>query len=276
MSYEIEEAISISKSSIEIIDFNECGTRRMKKKGLGGTRYLVTTKENITYVVKPDNLNQTLNEIMEQILIKALGLTSIDYAFVKIGETYYGALQYIDGLIRLSNKNFHMLNKNQKIEFLKHLFLNSYFVNSDIMGEIYLTKEGSIVSLDYGEAGVDIPLFNIDKRKPKEQNILMSAFLKKTESDYISRYVLNYIRMVKDYFLDDSITIDDLKEVISFMVDGIADFDYSEYNDFLKLLLSLHSELHAYIYQEYMNGIIETAEEIKKNLKNIFKDLPAE
>lgn len=276
LPYEIEEAISMSRSSIEIIDFNECKTRRMNKKGLGGTRYLVTSKENITYVVKPDNLNQTLNEIMAQILIKALGLTSIDYAFVKIGETYYGALKYINGMVRLSNKNFNMLNKNQKIEFLKHLFLNSYLVNSDIMGEIYLTKEGSIVSLDYGEAGVDIPLFNIDKRTIEEQNVFMSTFLKKTDSDYTSRYVLNYIRMVKDSFLDDSITIDDLKEVISFMVEGIAGVDYSEYDVFLKLLLSLHSELHAYIYQEYMNGIIETAEEIKKNLKNIFRDLPAE
>lgn len=276
LPYEIEWVIAVNKSTIKIIDFNECKTRRMKKKGLGGTRFLVTTKDNITYVVKPDNLNQTLNEVMVQILIKSLGLTSIDYAFVKIGEIYYGALLYIDGLVRLSNKNFHMLNKNQKIEFLKHLFLNSYLVNSDIVGEIYLTKEESIISLDYGEAGVDIPLFNIDKRTIGEKNVLMFTFLKKTKPDYISRYVLNYIRMVKDYFLDESITIDDLKEVISFVVDRIADFDYSEYESFLKLLLSLLSETHAYIYQEHMNGLKETAKEIKKNFKNIFKDLPAE
>ena len=44
----------------------------MKERGLGGTRYLVTTKDNITYVVKPDNLSQTLNEVMVQILIKSL------------------------------------------------------------------------------------------------------------------------------------------------------------------------------------------------------------
>ena len=157
-----------------------------------------------------------------------------------------------------------MLNKNQKIEFLKHLFLNSYLVNSDIVGEIFLTKEGLIVSLDYGEAGVDIPLFNIDKRTMGEQNVLMSTFLKKTKPDYISRYVLNYIRMVKDYFLDESITIDDLKETISFVVNRIADFDYSEYESFLKLLLSIHSETHAYIYQEHINVIKEMAEEIKR------------
>lgn len=269
LPYEIGEEMSMNKSSKEIIDFSECKTKRMKKKGLGGTRYLVTTKDNITYVVKPDNLNQTLNEVMVQILIKSLELTSIDYAFVKIGEIYYGALQYIDELIRLSDKNFHMLNKNQKIEFLKHLFLNSYLVNSDIVGEIFLTKEGAIVSLDYGEAGVDIPLFNIDKRTMGEQNVLMSTFLKKTKPDYISRYVLNYIRMVKAYFLDESITLDDLEEAISFVIDRIADFDYSEYESFLKLLLSLLSETHAYIYQEHMNGLKETAKDIKKSKQYI-------
>ena len=62
----------MNKSSKEIIDFSECKTKRMKKKGLGGTRYLVTTKDNITYVIKPGNLNQTLNEVMVQILIKSL------------------------------------------------------------------------------------------------------------------------------------------------------------------------------------------------------------
>lgn len=254
---------------IKIIDFNECETEKMNETGLGGTRGLVTTKENITYVVKPDNLNQSLNEIMAQIFLKALGLSSINYAFVKIGKTYYGALKYVDGLIRLGMKNYNILNKGQKLDFLKHLFLNSYLMNSDIMGEIYLTKEGLIVSLDYGEAGVDIPLFNIDKRKTEEQSILMSSFLKKTESDYISRYILNYIRIVKDYFLDDSLTIDELKELISFMIEEIINADYSEYKNFLEVLQLLHSELHAYIYQEYMNGLIETAEEIKKNLKNI-------
>ena len=88
-----------------------------------------------------------------------------------------------------------MLNKNQKIEFLKHLFLNSYLVNSDIMGEIFFSKEGSIVSLDYDDAWVD----------------------------------------------------------------WIADFNYSEYESFLKLLLSLHNKTHAYIYQEHMIGLKETA-----------------
>mgnify|MGYP006987512891 CR=1 FL=1 len=58
--------------NIRIIDFNDCNTGKMKERGLGGTRYLVTTKDNITYVVKPDNLSQTLNEVMVQILIKSL------------------------------------------------------------------------------------------------------------------------------------------------------------------------------------------------------------
>lgn len=208
---------------------------------------------------------------MVQIFLKALGLSSINYAFVKICETYYGALKYVDGLISLGRKNYHILNKGQKISFL-----NLCLMNSDIMGEIYLTKEGTIVSLDYGEAGVDIPLFNINKRTEEEQSMLLSSFLKKTEFDYISRYILNYIRIVKDYFLDDSLTIDDLKEFISFMIEGIINADFSEYKNFLEALQLLHSELHAYIYQEYMNGLIETSEEIKKNLKNIFRDLPAE
>ena len=123
-------------------------------------------------------------------------------------------------------------------------------MNSDIMGAIYLTKEGTIVSLDYGEAGVDIPLFNIDKRTEEEQSLLLSSFLKKTEFDYIFRYILNYIRIVKDYFLDDSLTIDDLKEFISFMIEGIVNADFLEYKNFLEALQLLHSELHAYIYQE--------------------------
>ena len=135
---------------------------------------------------------------MVQIFLKALGLSSINYAFVKIGETYYGALKYVDGLIRLGSKNYHILNKGQKISFLKHLFLNLCLMNSDIMGEIYLTKEGTIFSLDYGEAGVDIPLFNIDKRTEEEQSMLLSSFLKKTVFDYISRYILNYKRLVNE------------------------------------------------------------------------------
>lgn len=101
----------MNQTNIRIVDFNDCETEKMKETGLGGTRGLVTTKENITYVVKPDNLNQTLNEIMVQIFLKALGLSSINYAFVKICETYYGALKYVDGLIRLGRKNYHILNK---------------------------------------------------------------------------------------------------------------------------------------------------------------------
>lgn len=47
----------MNQTNIRIVDFNDCETEKMKETGLGGTRGLVTTKENITYVVKPDNLN---------------------------------------------------------------------------------------------------------------------------------------------------------------------------------------------------------------------------
>lgn len=54
--------------------------------------------------------------------------------------------------------------------------------------------------------------------------------------------------MVKDSFLNDSITIEDLKDLISFMIEGIINADYSEYNNFVESLQFLHSEIHAYIY----------------------------
>lgn len=162
---------------IKIIDFDEYETRKMKTKGRGGTRGLITTEDGLTYVVKPKNLSQTLNELVVQILLKSLGLDSIDCALVKILDTHYGALRYIPGLKLLGKKNFHTLNKIQKLEFLNHLFINYYLVNSDIMGEIYLTKDGRIVSLDYGEAGVDIPIYNIDKMAPEIQKVLLSVAL---------------------------------------------------------------------------------------------------
>ena len=53
------------------------------------------------------------------------------------------------------------------------------------------------------------------------------------------------------------------------------DADYSEYETFLKELMALHSELHAFIYQEHLNGLIEAAEELKANLNKLFDDMPA-
>lgn len=82
-------------NKIKVIDFNECQTRRMKERGLGGVRGLVKTEDNIIYVVKPEALNQTLNEIMAQIIINFLGLTPIEYAFVLINGAHYGALRYL-------------------------------------------------------------------------------------------------------------------------------------------------------------------------------------
>lgn len=68
--------------------------------------------------------------------------------------------------------------------------------------------------------------------------------------------------MAKECFIDDSVSLDDIKDVIETMINGIIDSDYSEYEDFVETLQHLHSELHAYIYQEHMNGLIEAAEEI--------------
>lgn len=82
-----------------IIDFNECQAMRVNgKKGMGGVRWLVKIKDKVVYVVKFESSNQTLNEIMAQIIIKSLGLCSIEYAFVLINETHYGALRYLKGI----------------------------------------------------------------------------------------------------------------------------------------------------------------------------------
>lgn len=97
----------------------------------------------------------------------------------------------------------------------------------------------------------------------------MSANLKKVESGYILGYISSYIRIVKKYFLDDSIDAKDLKDVIKSMIDGIINEYFSEYEEFVRSLLSLHSELHDCIYQEYLNSLIDAAEEIKNQLKNI-------
>ncbi len=266
----------MNKDSITIIDFNDCEARRMKKEGLGGVRGFVKTLEGIIYVVKPEHLNQTLNEVMAQIIIKAIGLDSIEYAFIKMNECYYGALLYIDGLTLIKNKKYKSLNKQQKIDFLKHLFLNIFLTNEDLSGEIYLTKEDKIVSLDYGEAGISIPLLNLDKRDEEEKNILMSCLLKKTEPSYIMNYLWAYIGIIKKKYLDEMVCVDDLKGIVLSMLNSIADTDYSEYKTFLKTLMELHSELHACIYQEHLNGLIYAANDIRNNLDNIWKDMPAE
>ena len=262
-------------NKIKIIEFSECQTQRMKERGLGGVRGLVKTKDNVTYVVKPEALNQTLNEIMAQIIINFLGLTPIEYAFVIINGTHYGALKYLDGLKRIGRKNYEMLTKEQKVEFLKHLFLNSFFDNEDISGEIYLTEDGKIVSLDYGDAGIKMPLLNLDKRSDFEKRVLISSFHKKSEMhDFISQ-IRVYIEVVSKQCLDESIGIDDLRQVISDVINGFINADYSEYEEFLKELLTLHGELLAFIYQEHLNGLIEAAEELKTNLNKLFEDMPA-
>lgn len=259
----------------KVIDFNECQTWRMKEKGLGGIRGFVKTKENEVYVVKPESLNQTLNEIMAQIILNSLGLSSIEYAFVLINGKHYGALRYIEGLTRIYKKDYKFLNKEQKIEYLKHLFINAFFANDDINGEIYLTKDGNVVSLDYGEAGVGIPLLDIDKKSDHEKSIILSLFHKRSELNNTLSYIRLYVNSACKYYIDATVSIDDLKQAIVDVIDGFIDTDYSEYEEFLFELLTLNGELHAFIYQEHLNGLIEAAEELKANLNKLFEDMPA-
>lgn len=260
---------------MKIIDFNECETWRMKEKGLGGIRGFVKTKENEVYVVKPESLNQTLNEIMAQIILNSLGLSSIEYAFVLINGKHYGALRYIEGLTRLGKKNYKLLSKEQKIEFLKHLFLNTFFDNEDIGGEIYLTQDGKVLSLDYGDAGVKLPLFNIDKKSDYEKSIIMSGFHNRPELETSLVYISSFVKAASKYYFDESIRIGDLNQVVTDVIDGLINSYHSEYEVFLKELLTLHGELLAFIYQEHFNGLIETAEELKPMLNTIFNDMPA-
>lgn len=248
----------------------------MKTRGLGGVRGLVTTNEGITYVVKPECLNQTLNEVMVQILLKSLGLDSIEYAFVKILDTHYGALKFIPGLKRIGEKNYYLLNRRQKIEYLKHLFINYFLNNEDITGEIYLDNGGKVVSLDYGDAGVSIALKGIDKLGQVEKDIVIATLTKKKNLASFTSRIKSYIDYALKHFSDDIISINEIRVIIVSMLKGIVDSDYIEFGQFLKDLMLLHSELHAYIYQEHMNELIDAAEEIRKNLDNIWKDMLTE
>lgn len=247
----------------------------MRERGLGGVRLLVRETSGATYIVKPESLTQTLNEVMGQIILNSIGLCSIDYAFVLIDGTYYGALKYFEGLTRIGRKNYKILSKKQKGEFLKHLFLNAFLDNEDINGEIYLTKDGKVVSLDYGEAGVRIPLFNLHKKNDFEKSVIMSAFHKKSEMYDFMSSIRAYISVVSKFYIDDSVGTEDMKQVMTDVIDEFIKADYSEYEAFLKKLMALHSELHAFIYQEHLNGLIEAAEELKANLNKLFDDMPA-
>lgn len=262
-------------NKINVIDFSECQTWRMKEKGLGGIRGFVKTKENEVYVVKPESLNQTLNEIMAQIILNSLGLRSIEYTFVLINGKHYGAIRYIEGLTRIYKKDYKFLNKEQKIKYLKHLFINAFFANDDIDGEIYLTKDGNVVSLDYGEAGVGIPLLDIDKKSDHEKSIILSMFHKRSDLNNTLSYIRLYVNSACKYYIDDTVSIDDLKQAIVDVIDGFIDADYSEYEEFLFELLTLHGELLAFFYKEHLNGLIEAAEELKANLNELFDDMPA-
>lgn len=260
-------------NKIKIIDFNECQTWRMKEEGLGGVRVFARTEDDEVFVVKPKALNQTLNEVMAQIILNSLGLTSIEYAFVLIDGIHYGALRYLDGLTRIYKKDYKFLTKKQKIEYLKHLFINAFFANDDIDGEIYLTKDGNVVSFDYGEAGVSIPLLDIDKKSDHEKNIILSMFHKRSELNNTLSYIRLCVNSACKYYIDDIVSIVDLKQAIVDVIDGFIDADHSEYEVFLKELLTLHGELLAFIYQEHFNGLIEAAEKLRDSINSIFADL---
>lgn len=256
-------------SNIKIINFNECDTDLMEERGFGGVRGLVKTKGNVAYLVKPENLNQTLNEVMAQIMIKSLGLTSIEYAFIKINETYYGALRYLKDLVQVTNDKFKSLSKQKKIEFLRHLFLNSLLANDDICGEIYLTPEGKVVSLDYGEAGVGVPLYKLNEKPSEIHKVFFSIIERKTSSNFLVPLVRSFISFANERYTDDSITKEDIKSVVLSTTEAIGNADNSEYESFLKDVNLLHGELIAYMYQQHLNGLIETSEYIIEHFNEI-------
>lgn len=206
---------------------------------------------------------------MAQILLKSLGLDSIEYAFVNILNTHYGALKFIPGLKRIGKKNYHSLNRKQKIEYLKHLFLNYFLNNEDITGEIYLADDGKVVSLDYGDAGVSIALKGIDKLGQDKKNMVIATLTKKKNLASFTSRIRSYADYALNHFADEIISINEIRVIIDSMLKGIADSDYAEFGRFLEDLMHLHSELHAYIYQEHMNELIDAAKEISKNLDNI-------
>lgn len=255
--------------NIEVIDFNNCTSERMKEEGFGGIRVMVTKKENVTYVVKPQNLNQTLNEIMAQIMLKSLGLTPIEYVFVEIDGTHYGALKYIDNLTRVTDKRYKLLSREKKIEFLKHLFLNFFLANQDICGEIYVTPGGDVVSLDYGEAGISVSLERVYDQPSELHRLFITFVNNKTSTDLLTTYTKNYVDTAVDRYVDDSITKEDICGVVLSMVESIVNADNSEYEAFLYDLDDLHGELIAYLYQQHLNGVIDTSEYIIEHFDKI-------
>ncbi len=69
----------------------------MKAKGFDGRRQIVTTKNKIILnVLLKNDLNQTSNKIIGQIIIKVLGLTPIYYVFIEISGICSGLLKYVD------------------------------------------------------------------------------------------------------------------------------------------------------------------------------------
>jgi len=246
---------------IRLIDEDILSVTTMKEKGFGGTRYLVTTEDNNTYVAKIEYLNQTLNEVMAQIIIKSIGLVSIDVAFVMANDIYYGALKYIDGLKRIGDKNFSILNKEQKNVYIEHLLLNFLLSNSD-NGEIYLTKDGNIISLDYGDAGLDMFLFNLNNKSDSVKKVVIDSALASISRQRIIDELKLFIDIIKTYFIDDDLSYDDVKRITVEFLNKLSNLDFSNYQIFLETLEELNGDIYAFIYQEYMNKFIETVKEI--------------
>ena len=103
---------------------------------------------------------------------------------------------------------------------------------------------------------------------------LINGFFPESLNNTLS-YIRLYVNSACKYYIDGTVSLDDLKQAIVDVIDGFIDADHSEYEVFLKELLTLHGELLAFIYQEHFNGLIETAEKLKPMLNTIFNDMPA-
>lgn len=139
-------------------DFKE--TKLKNEKGLGGSLVLLTSRsdESVSYVVKGDEREQSINEFVAQHLLGALGFYSIPVELICSNYTYYGVVRFVEGLERLHWDDYLNLTDAQKKAFIELFVLNGMLFNPD-EGELYFTKTGEVCSLDYGEAiiGTFIP-----------------------------------------------------------------------------------------------------------------------
>ena len=105
--------------------------------------------------------------------------------------------------------------------------------------------------------------------------MLISTYLNKIDSEYVRRYVCCFIEDMLDEYVDFDVSKDDVKSIVASELDIINYGNMSEYENFLKNLCSLNSDFIAFLYQEYRNKLVFIAKEIKNNIENIFKNMPA-